>query len=143
MKRKKDNILDNNYNTNDISFSVLPDIKVDPAFRGMNPENVDSYDHHKLQQLEEFIILELNKFNIDELKKNRKKTLDVFYLIYEKLDLRYYTEVEFFIYFCEMLKLNIKEFYMMILPKLRTKLLISVTSNMNNNTNRIIYHKLF
>ena len=121
-KRTKDLILDNDYNSNNIYFEALPQIQMDQSFKNKTDSSNDCFNHHRLQVLEEYIVDELNTRLLYP-NTNKEILYDHYYNLIEELDLLQYNEIEFTVLYCENLKLNIKDFYKYLLPKMKRKIL--------------------
>ena len=121
-KRTKDLILDNDYNSNNIYFEALPQIQMDQSFKNKTDSSNDCFNHHRLQVLEEYIVDELNARLLYP-NTNKEILYEHYYTLIEELDLLQYNEIEFTVLYCENLKLNIKDFYKYLLPKMKRKIL--------------------
>lgn len=129
--RNRDIILDNKFNTNEIEFVQLPDIKIEASYRCRNKEVNDSYEYNRLQNLDYFMEKYLLEFNLYNKTKSKNELLLVFYKMLQQINKEDYNEVEFFVYFCENLNLNMKEFYNLLLPRIKEKMLKILKENTN------------
>lgn len=143
-KRKVDNVLDNGFNMNEIIFKQLPDIQIEASYKSRNPEIEDAYEYIRIQELEILIESEFKAKRKKHKRLNREHTLEFFYELYRKLDLNYYNEVEFFVAFCEIGEIKMRDFYALMLPKMKSKIMNILAENTGSKLlNRTKFFKLF
>lgn len=141
MKRRKDIILDNKYNQNDIEADINKDIKIDDNFLiedTINPE------------LEQFIYNQLKKklpdsdfvFKKGWRKQKNEEFVRLFYEIYKELDCRFFNEIEYFIAFCDIFKIPYQYFYQNLFPGYKIKML-DILDEKFNVMNRNKFFKIF